>query len=227
MAYPPQIRPGSDVGYKKVNVWGIGIPQLVAAGIGIVLYTILDYIIDLAYIHPGNSPLAATFYSANLGGGAYLYFNWLGILASLVYVIPLFLGVISGPWVGLFIAGVGTLIADYLSHYISAIGIPWYWYVGYALTGFVAGLTLLATRGRYTKASSFLIADSICAGALVLGTAFGSIIDSQFMHVPTNFVLSEFINLALPEVIVALIVLPLLLLAYNAITKNKKYVWMP
>lgn len=230
IGYPAQVRPMPATGYKKVNLWGIGIPQLVAAGVGIVFYTVLTYLIDLLSVHffnsPSNSPLTTPLFSANIGG-ALIFLSLLGILSSLVYVIPLFLGVVSGPWVGLFIAGVGSFLADYLSHFISVYGITWNWYVGYALTGFVVGFALLATQGRYNKASSFLIADSICAGALVLGNAFASVIDNQIMHVPTNFTLAEFINATVSEVIVALIVLPLLLLAYNAITKNKKYAWMP
>ena len=58
-----------------------------------------------------------------------------------------------GPWVGLFTGGVGNLIGDYISGY----GVFWNWDVGNGLVGFIAGLAMLITWGRYFSTRNIII----------------------------------------------------------------------
>jgi len=138
-------------------------------------------------------------------------------------LIPLLLGMRFGPWTGLITGGGGFFISEWVKPY-------WYWRfgsvtIGYAspigwsliicvaLLGFVAGLTILITRGRYNT-RNIVIADSIIALSVFLGLGFAILI-------PFSYWL-DFIELALPTSIFVLIFLPILLIIYNAIEKSRR-----
>src|SRR2546428_13428505 len=97
------------------KIWGIGVRQIVYMALGAALYGGLSYLTNVLQL-PATS----------------------NVSFRPAIVIPLFFGVVFGPWVGLFTGGVGNFIGDYISGY----GVYWNWDVGNALIGFIAGLAL-------------------------------------------------------------------------------------
>src|SRR5260370_30320995 len=69
-------------------------------------------------------------------------------------VIPLFFGVVFGPWVGLFTGGVGNLLNDLFTGTVY-----WNWDLVNGLIGFVAGLAMYITWGRYNNINKIVIAE--------------------------------------------------------------------
>ena len=93
------------------RIWGIGVRQIVYMALGAALYGGLSWVTNVIQLPSAGN---VSFRPA--------------------IVIPLFFGVVFGPWVGLFTGGVGNLIGDYISGY----GVYWNWDVGNGLIGFIA-----------------------------------------------------------------------------------------
>ena len=127
-------------------------------------------------------------------------------------VIPLLFGVVFGPWVGLFAGGIGNLIGDFISGY----GVFWNWDVGNALVGFIAGLAILMTWGRYRTTRSIVIAEIFAAIGVIVGIGFAAYSDIWVSKLTFAGATSEFIPAAGTDLINGLILLPILLIAYNA-----------
>ncbi|TMD22523.1 MAG: hypothetical protein E6J04_21625, partial [Chloroflexi bacterium] len=72
--------------------------------------------------------------------------------------------------VGLFTGGIGNLLGDYISGY----GIYWNWDIGNGLIGFIAGLAMLVTWGRYNNSRNILIAEVFAAIGIVVGIGFAA-----------------------------------------------------
>jgi len=127
-------------------------------------------------------------------------------------VIPLFFGVLFGPWVGLFVGGIGNVIGDLISGY----GFFWNWDLGNGLIGFIAGLAMLMTWGRYNTTRAIVIAEIFSAVAVVVGIAFAAYNDIWVSKLTVPAATSEFVPATLSDLINGLILLPILLVAYNA-----------
>jgi hypothetical protein len=139
----------------------------------------------------------------------------------LTVVVPLFFGVEFGPWVGLVVAVGGGWLADTISTYRTYSGLQWYWYLAIAVLGFVAGLALAITRGRYNRFSSFFIAMFMSAVGTFLYFLIGIYGDSTVYHYVQSSFAPALFGLTLTYII-CLIPLLILLLIYNAITGNMK-----
>lgn len=171
------------------KVWGIGVRHVVFMALGAALYAGLSYVTNSLQL-PGAS-------NVSLRPGI---------------VIPLFFGTVFGPWVGLFTGVVGNSINDALTG-----GIYWNWEIGIGLIGFVAGLVMYFTRGRYNTVTRIILAEVFSVLGLVVGLGFASITDiwaSQMTF--TAVITTEFIPALLPDLVLGLILLPILLVAYNA-----------
>src|SRR2546423_8483709 len=96
------------------RIWAIGVRQVVFMALGAALYAGVSYATNSLQL-PGAS-------NVSLRPGI---------------VIPVFFGVVFGPWVGLFAGGVGILFNDFLTG-------PIYWnmVLGKALYGFVSALAM-------------------------------------------------------------------------------------
>ncbi len=189
--------------------------QIVPMITGTAIYGIFDFIVGLilksAY-NSGNSSLFTSIGSSPYSPSLY------GILIGLTLTIFFFFGAEFGPWVGLVSALVGSLLGDFLSGYLSTFQIPWYTYVGTAVAGFVPGLALRWTHGLYNNRRAIAIAVAMSAIGLVINNivvASGDAITFQISF------FNDFLSLTL-SFVVSLILLPILLVIYNAgVTRRK------
>lgn len=173
----------------NAKVWGIGVREIVYMALGAALYGGLSYLTALLKLPAtGNVSLRPAI------------------------VIPLFFGAVFGPWVGLFTGGVGNLLGDYISGY----GVYWNWDVGNALIGFIAGLAIYYTWARYNNRRNIVIAEIFGIVGIIVGIAFAAFTDMWLSQYTLSGAWGEFLPAALSDLINGVILLPILLIAYNA-----------
>ena len=225
----------------KVNVWSISKRQMVAMILGAFLYGGLTYCINSLLLHNSNffesvylSFTGGTFGAISVSnlliGAAFLlplFFGiafgpWVGLFTGLV-------GSLMGNYLTLWIFQAGGLYsfdnasspqpANTFHKYLlgnppvalDRYGSNWQWYIGVSLIGFIAGLALLRTKGRYNDAHAITIANIIAAIAAIVGIGFITISDIWKWQFAAGDALGEFLSLALPTVIMSLILMPKLL----------------
>jgi energy-coupling factor transport system substrate-specific component len=164
---------------EKVKVWNIGKRQIIAMCIGIIL-------------HASLFSVSPTFFGYNL---------------LLRFTVPVFFGVVFGPWVGLVVGGIGEVVGQVLFGRFL-----WVIMVGAASTGLISGLSMLKTQGQYT------FGNAVLAG--VIGTA-GLAIGIGFILATLN-IFGLFATDTLGDAIITLIIFPVLLLIYDKIANRKK-----
>ena len=176
--------------------WNIGVRQVVYIALGIALYAILSIIFNLIQL-------------PNAAGGA--------ISLRPGIVIPLFFGVAFGPIVGFLVGGVGNVLGDLISYH----NFYWNWDLGNALIGLIAGLAPLITLGRYRKVRNIVIAEVFSLVAIVVGIAFASYTDVWVSQITVAAATTEFLPAAIPDAINGLILLPIVIVAYNAALRGR------
>ncbi|HKV60019.1 MAG TPA: hypothetical protein VJO32_17140 [Ktedonobacteraceae bacterium] len=208
---------------KKASVWYVGPRQVIAAILGVVLYGLLSHV-NLIVIMPMST---------------------LDVLLPAL-LIPLFFGVVYGPWVGLVVGGFGFLLGDYVAnlwlhdlswtngylYYGSALInfrdlVGWNTVAGYlvnAMIGLVAGLTRSTIR-RYNTVQALATVGLICAAGVTVGIAI--VVYSAIWLYGSPFYTSReataaLFDTVLPNLLVALVMLPLLLWMYDKIVQGKK-----
>jgi serine/threonine protein kinase len=194
--------------------WGIGLRPAAATMIGVILYAALNYFIDFQYQNNGTFMSSGpTIFNESIDTG----FFFIG----LALIVPLFFGAISGPWAGLLIILAGTYFGDRLADYsVSAYyGLPWTWYAGHILIGFMAGLAIFKTLGRYNTGRAIIIAVATGAAAIIIGSAFTAYTVTWLLGETSDVAWSGFIKLSLSSAI-DLVLLPILLVIYNAIASR-------
>ncbi|HEX6482096.1 MAG TPA: protein kinase [Ktedonobacteraceae bacterium] len=223
-AYPSQqypMQPAQVAPARKVKVWSIGLQQIVAMIVGTAIFGIVSYALDSLFISTANSSVLSNSIFPSLSGTLFNYISTGNLLIGLTFIIPLFFAVEFGPWVGLVVAAGGALLADSISTYMSYFGVHWYWYLGIAVLGFVSGLALAITRRRYNTFSGIVIAILMSAVATFLYFLIGISGDSViYPYVRSDFG-SELFGLTVNN-LTCLILLLIVLLIYNAITRNMK-----
>jgi energy-coupling factor transport system substrate-specific component len=171
------------------RIWRVGVRHVVFMALGAALYAGISYATNSLAL-PGSSDVS-------LRPGI---------------VIPLFFGSVFGPWVGLFTGLVGNSINDAFSY-----GIYWNWEVGIGLIGFVAGLGMYFTKGRFNNVPRIVLAEIFSVIGLVVGLGFASITDIWASHLSfVTAITTEFVPAILPDLVFGLILLPILLVAYHA-----------
>ncbi|MBI4771833.1 MAG: ECF transporter S component, partial [Chloroflexi bacterium] len=98
---------------EKNNLWKFGTREIVYSAIGAALYGVLNWVFNNLQL-PGTTLVA---------------------LRPPVAV-PMFMGIVFGPLLGLFTGFFGNVIGDLLSGY----GFYWAWDVGNGLLGLIPGL---------------------------------------------------------------------------------------
>jgi serine/threonine protein kinase/uncharacterized membrane protein len=209
------VRPASSLSSGKVNAWGIGKRQLVATGIGLIIYGICNYVLDIVF----NSAAYASFFNPLIGGSPYSP-SLATILLGLTLVVVWFFSAEFGPWVGLVVALVGSLLTDTLSGALANFHFYWYVYASYAILGFFPGLALLGTQDPYKTARATVIAIVMTVIGIILGSIFTSVGDGL---VYGNSFLPEFFSFTF-SFLIALILLPVLLVIYDRIANRGKSV---
>ncbi|HEV2659855.1 MAG TPA: ECF transporter S component [Ktedonobacteraceae bacterium] len=181
---------------ERESIWSVGVRQVVYIALGIALYAVFNIIFNLVQL-------------PNAGGGA--------IALRPGIVIPLFFGVVFGPIVGLFVGGFGNIIGDLISYH----NFYWNWDLGNALIGFIAGLAMLYTTGRYRTTRAIVIAEVFSAIAIIIGIGIAAYIDIWVSKISFAAATSEWIVAGVPDLLNALILLPILLVAYNAAMRGR------
>ncbi|HVU65808.1 MAG TPA: ECF transporter S component [Ktedonobacteraceae bacterium] len=176
--------------------WGIGVRQVVYIALGIALYAILSIIFNLIQL-------------PNAAGGA--------ISLRPGIVIPLFFGAFFGPVVGFLVGGVGNVLGDLISYH----SFYWNWDLGNALVGGIAGLPVLLTAGRYRSVRNVVIAEIGSLIAIAVGMAFAAYTDVWVSQINVGAATSEFVAAGIPDAINGLILLPIVIAAYNAAVRGR------
>lgn len=197
----------------RASIWFVGLPQVMAAILGIILYGLLSHINLILLVPTGTLDV---------------------FLPALL--IPLLFGVLFGPWVGLITGGFGFLLGDYVANiwlhdlswdngylfYGSALInfrdlIGWNGFPGYlanAMIGLVAGLTQISTGRRYNNLQSLATVGVISAIGVAVGIAivvYSAVLVYHSPYYTAAEATMAFFDTALPNLLLALIVLPLLL----------------
>jgi energy-coupling factor transport system substrate-specific component len=173
------------------KVWGISVRKIVYMALGAALYGVLSVPTNFLQL-PGNISIRPAI------------------------VIPLFFGAVFGPWVGLFSGAVGNFIGDLLSGY----GVFWNWDVGNGLIGFIAGLAMYITWGSYKNTRTIAIAEVFAAIGVVVGIGWAAYSDIVVSTATLQTATTTFVTGVLPDIGFGLILLPILLVAYNATLKR-------
>jgi energy-coupling factor transport system substrate-specific component len=181
---------------ERESIWSVGVRQVVYIALGIALYAVLNIIFNLVQL-------------PNAGGGA--------IALRPGIVIPLFFGVVFGPIVGLFVGGFGNIIGDLISYH----SFYWNWDMGNALIGFVAGFAVLYTGGRYRTTRAIVVAEVFSIIAIIVGIGFAAYNDIWVSKISFAAATSEFVVAGIPDMLNGIILLPILLVAYNAAMRGR------
>ncbi|MCK4471363.1 MAG: ECF transporter S component [Anaerolineae bacterium] len=127
--------------------------------------------------------------------------------------IPIFFGIVFGPWVGLISGLVGNIIGDALSGW----GFWIWWDIGNGLMGMVPGFAAQMITS-YRDAKSLVIADVFAVLGIVVGIGFASL--SEIFVSGLDFATAfggYFVPAALTNIINGIILVPILMVAYDAI----------
>ncbi len=177
---------------SRPSIWAVGVRQVVYMALGAALYGGLSYLTNFLQLPSvGNVSIRPAI------------------------VIPLFFGAVFGPVVGLITGGLGNFLGDLISGY----GVYLNWDIGNGLIGFFAGLASLSLFnifGRYSNPRAITIAEILGAVGVVVGIAFAAYTDIWFSKLNFAGATSEFIPAAVSDLIFGIILLPILLVAYNA-----------
>ncbi len=144
--------------------------------------------------------------------------------------ILLFSGAVFGPWVGFFIGGIGFFTSIYtledisrggnftINDYLVRDGSVWPFHLSCALLGFIAGLTLLKTKGRFNKFRTIAYVEGVIALATIIILSAIDLIyaAAQGYNTFTNFLI--LLLLPLP----GLVLLPIAIFIYSKTVGNKK-----
>ncbi len=127
--------------------------------------------------------------------------------------IPMFFGVVFGPWVGFISGFLGNIIGDALSGW----GFWIWWDIGNGLMGMVPGFAA-AMITSYREAKSLVIADIFVVLGAVIGMGFSSL--SEIFVSGIDFATAfggYFLPAALTDIVNGVILVPILMVAYDAI----------
>lgn len=177
---------------EKKNIWVFGTREIVYSAIGAALYGVLSWV----------------FNSLQLPGTTLISFRP-------PIAIPMFMGIVFGPWVGLFSGAFGNVIGDLISGY----GFYWAWDVGNGLVGMIPGLlpyvgvTVIKTGRDYAFAAIAAVVASF------VGIAFPALIADPFILRNIDFaggLTTEWLPASITDAINGVILVPILLYAWNA-----------
>jgi energy-coupling factor transport system substrate-specific component len=127
--------------------------------------------------------------------------------------IPMFFGVVFGPWVGLISGLLGNIIGDALSGW----GFWIWWDIGNGLMGMIPGFAMMMISD-YREGRSLIIADVFVVIGVVVGIGFSSLTEILFsgLDFATAFG-GYFVPAAVTNIVNGIILVPILMVAYSAI----------
>jgi energy-coupling factor transport system substrate-specific component len=178
---------------EKKSLWKFGTREVVNSAIGAALYGVLSWITNFLQLpSAGNVAFRP------------------GV------AIPLFFGVAFGPWVGFITGFFGNIIGDLLSGY----GFWIWWDIGNGLMGLVAGLVANMIV-NYREGKSIMKAEVFVILGVLVGMGFASISEMWVSGADLNTVIfANFIPAVIPNLINGLILVPILMVAYQAVVSR-------
>jgi energy-coupling factor transport system substrate-specific component len=178
---------------EKRSLWQFGTREVVFAAIGAALYGVLSWVTNfLALPAAGNLSLRPA------------------------VAIPMFFGIAFGPIVGFITGAVGNILGDFLSGY----GFWWSWDIGNGLMGLIPGLIYMSIK-NYKSGASIFRAELFAALGVIVGMLFSSLLEIPLSGVDLNTALvGYFTPSVISNLINGLILLPILMVAYDAIASR-------
>ncbi|MGA2821832.1 MAG: ECF transporter S component [Anaerolineales bacterium] len=178
---------------EKKSLWKFGTREVVYAAIGAALYAVLATATNFLQIPSAGN---VSFRPA--------------------VAIPMFFGVAFGPIVG-FVAGfIGNIISDLVSGY----GFWFWWDLGNGLMGLLPGLIALSIIS-YRGSRSILKAELFVIIGVLVGMALASVSEMWVSGADIHTVIfGNFLPAVIPNLINGLILVPILMVAYDAIVKR-------
>ncbi len=175
---------------EKKSLWSFGTREVVYAAIGAALYAVVSYLTNFLQIpSAGNVSFRP------------------GV------VIPIFFGVAFGPLVGFISGFLGNILGDLLSGY----GFWFWWDLGNGLMGLIPGLITGSLAG-FRDGKSILRAELFAIVGIALGMGLASLSEMWVSGADMATVIgANFIPAAVTNAVNALILLPILMVAYDAI----------
>ena len=175
---------------NKKTLWGFGTREVVFAAIGAALYGVFSWVTNfLALPAAGNISLRPA------------------------VAIPMFFGVAFGPIVGFLSGAVGNILGDFLSGY----GFWWSWDLGNGLMGMIPGLIFLGITS-YKAGKTILRAELFVILGVVVGMIVPSLLEIPLSGIDFNTaIVGYFTPAAISNLINGLILVPILMVAYDAI----------
>ncbi len=177
---------------EKKSLWSFGTREVVYAAIGAALYGVLSFLTNiLALPAAGNIALRPA------------------------VAIPMFFGIAFGPIVGFLSGFVGNILGDFLSGW----GFWWYWDLGNGIMGMIPGLIGMFGPVTSFKAKGALIkAEILVVIGAVVGMLVPSLLEIPFSGIDFNTaIVGYWLPAALTDVINGLILVPILMVAYDAV----------
>jgi energy-coupling factor transport system substrate-specific component len=176
----------------KNSMWKFGTREIVYSAIGAALYGVLNWVFNNLTL-PGST------------------------LVSIrpPVAVPMFMGIVFGPLVGLFTGLVGNVIGDLLSGY----GFFWAWDVGNGLLGLIPGLLPYVGVTEIKTGRDYVMAALACVVAALVGIAFPALLVDPFILRNIDFnggLTTEWLPAGVTDAINGAILTPILLYAWNA-----------
>jgi energy-coupling factor transport system substrate-specific component len=175
------------------SLWRFGTREVVYAAIGAALYAVLSVATNYLQIPSSGN---VSFRPA--------------------VAIPLFFGIVFGPIVG-FIAGfLGNAISDLIAGY----GFWVWWDIGNGLMGLVAGLMAFSFTS-FKERATLLKAELYVFLGVIVGMGVASLSEMWVSGADMNTVIyANFLPAVIPNLINGLILVPLLMIAYDAVVSR-------
>ncbi|HEX2698533.1 MAG TPA: ECF transporter S component [Anaerolineales bacterium] len=176
----------------KNSMWKFGTREIVYSAIGAALYGVLNWVFNNLTL-PGST------------------------LVSIrpPVAIPMFMGIVFGPLVGLFSGFVGNVIGDLLSGY----GFFWAWDLGNGLLGLIPGLLPYVGVNEIKTGRDYLFAVLACVVGALVGIAFPALVADPFILRNIDFnggLTTEWLPAGVTDAVNGAILTPILLYAWNA-----------
>lgn len=175
---------------EKKSLWTFGTREVVFAAIGAALYGVFSWVTNfLALPAAGNISLRPA------------------------VAIPMFMGIAFGPIVGFLSGAVGNVLGDFLSGY----GFWWSWDLGNGLMGLIPGL-IYPTITSFKSGSTIVKAEIFVILAAAIGMIVPSLLEIPLSGIDMATALGGyFLPAFLSNTINGLILVPILMVAYDAI----------
>lgn len=174
---------------QKKSLWVFGTREVVYAAIGAALYAILAVATNFIQIPSAGN---VSFRPA--------------------VAIPMFFGIAFGPLVGFITGFLGNIISDMISGY----GFWFWWDLGNGIMGLIPGLMAFSFTSFRAQATIIKAEIYVIIGVLV-GMAVASLSEMWVSGADMNTVIvGNFVPSIIPNLINGLILVPILMIAYDA-----------